>query len=192
MKSKKSGIWIVTGATALLIELILIQLHIVSLELPDHKADIPSLLLAIVSWASFFMGLGSILNESTFVHVKKSLYVSLTGLGFYTFGCVFMLLEYWDLILVVPAGLFLTALGMMITGVIVIRRKIISGWRRFAFLAVGLYPFLLMFPTVVLTGAPNYSVNYFWGLLWLWLGSALYFHQKKQTNGNRKQPAFSQ
>lgn len=180
MKFKRSGSWIIAGAIILLIQFVLIQLKVIILELPDHKINYPTIWLAIASWLCFFVGLKILSTMATFSNLKKPLYVSLTGLALYTIGCVTILLQLWSLIYIVPAGLFFTALGLVITGIVAIRQKAVIGFNRFAFLAAGLYPFLFMFPIVAFTGSPNYSVNYFWGCAWLGLGIAI--HRSRTSN----------
>jgi hypothetical protein len=64
-------------------------------------------------------------------------------------------------------------LGMILTGIAVLRAGRWQGWRRYIPLLFGLYPFLLIMPYVFLTGAPNFAAIGGWGLPTLLLGVAL-------------------
>jgi hypothetical protein len=64
-------------------------------------------------------------------------------------------------------------LGLILTGVAVLRAGRWSGWRRFTPLACGLYIPLVMMPSFALPGtAANYAIG-LWGLCWLLLGLSL-------------------
>jgi hypothetical protein len=63
-----------------------------------------------------------------------------------------------------PIGALLTALAMTTYGVVVLRRGEVRGPGRWAFLAVGLYPFVGMFPVVAITGEPSFVLIALWGV----------------------------
>lgn len=65
----------------------------------------------------------------------------------------------------IPIGAMLTAVTMTVYGVIVLRRRTVAGAVRFAFLAMGLYPFLVMFPALAASGGePNMVLVGLWGV----------------------------
>jgi uncharacterized membrane protein len=77
-------------------------------------------------------------------------------------------------------------LGMILTGIAVLRAGRWQGWTRFIPLLFGLYPFLLIMPYVFLTGAPNFVAIGGWGVFSLLLGVAL---RAEDAVAARQQPA---
>jgi hypothetical protein len=75
-------------------------------------------------------------------------------------------------VVLLPAGALLGAVGMVVTGIAVIRARRWTGWRRFAPLAAGLYPFVAMFGFVIVTGGPNLFAVVGWSLPWIAVGLA--------------------
>jgi hypothetical protein len=71
-----------------------------------------------------------------------------------------------------PAGALLGAAGMVVTGIAVVRARRWTGWRRYAPLIVGLYPFVAMFGFVIVTGGPNLFAVVGWSLPWILVGVA--------------------
>lgn len=72
-----------------------------------------------------------------------------------------------------PISAFLTAIGMLMIGIQVIKAKELTDWKRFTPLMVGLYPFAVMFPILFITGHPNIYAILLWGLPWKIMGCAL-------------------
>ncbi len=81
-------------------------------------------------------------------------------------------LEETSAVLLLPAGAALGAIGMLLTGVAVLRARRWAGWHRWTPLLVGGYPFVGMFPVAALTGAPVTLSLIGWALTWLPLGIA--------------------
>ncbi len=73
-----------------------------------------------------------------------------------------------------PVGALITAVGMTLVGIAVLRTRRWGGWQRFTPLLVGVYPFLVMFPFVIVTGKPSILAISGWGLPWLLLGYAIW------------------
>ncbi len=73
-----------------------------------------------------------------------------------------------------PLGAVITAVGMTLVGIAVLRRRRCGGWQRFTPLVVGVYPFLVMFPFVIVTDEPNILAISGWGLAWFLLGYAMW------------------
>ena len=92
---------------------------------------------------------------------------------------VFVLAEIHSLILrddssvLLPLGAVITV-GMTLVGIAVLRTRRWGGWQRFTPLLVGVYPFLVMFPFVIVTGEPNIVAISGWGLPWFLLGYAIW------------------
>lgn len=181
---QKAGLFIISGGLMLVLEFILLQFNLVVVELPERRIDTLSIVLAIATWILLLAGV-RILSTSGLLQRKRKLYgVAITGLSLYTFGSLAIAFKQWALVYTVPVGLLLTAIGMVVIGIALLREKLVGTRTGAAFLAVGLYPFLCMFPIVAITGAPNYSVNYFWGFLWMVLGFSL------RSASRWQQPSF--
>lgn len=71
-------------------------------------------------------------------------------------------------------GALITAVGMTLVGIAVLRAKRWGGWQRFTPLLAGIYPFIAMFPFIFITGEPSMLAITGWGLLWILLGYALW------------------
>ncbi len=66
-----------------------------------------------------------------------------------------------------------SAIGILFTGIAVLRAKQWQGWARWLPLLTGLYPFLVMFPLIAITGDANIFAIGGWGLVRLALGLAM-------------------
>ncbi len=73
-----------------------------------------------------------------------------------------------------PIGALVTALGMTLVGVAVLRANRWRGWQRYTPLLAGVHPFIAMFPLIFVTNEPSMLAIAIWGLTWLILGYALY------------------
>jgi hypothetical protein len=92
---------------------------------------------------------------------------------------VFVLAEIHSSILVDDSilqqvGAVITAVGMTLVGIAVLRTRRWGGWQRFTPLLVGVYPFLVMFPFIIITDEPNILAIAGWGLPWFLLGYAIW------------------
>lgn len=72
----------------------------------------------------------------------------------------------------IPLGALLTALSLTVYGVVVLRRGRAGGAARWAYLVMGLYPFVAMFPFVAVSGEPNFVFIALWGLPAVAIGAA--------------------
>jgi hypothetical protein len=77
------------------------------------------------------------------------------------------------IILFFPLGALLIGLGMLVVGIQVAMAGILKQWKRFTPLLVGLYPFAVMFPIVLVTGSPSIIAIMLWGIPWKVLGCTL-------------------
>lgn len=80
--------------------------------------------------------------------------------------------------ILLPIGAMVTAVGMTLVGIAALRARRWDGWRRFAPLVAGVYPFVAMFPFIFITEEPSMVAISLWGLPWLALGFALYSSTK--------------
>ncbi|MGH3087382.1 MAG: hypothetical protein ACRDSJ_08700 [Rubrobacteraceae bacterium] len=84
--------------------------------------------------------------------------------------------------ILLPLGAMITAVGMTLVGVAVLRARRWEGWRKFTPLVAGVYPFVGMFPFIFIANEPNILAIAVWGLAWLALGYALYSTPRSSTN----------
>lgn len=73
-----------------------------------------------------------------------------------------------------PLGALITAVGMTLVGIAVLRAKRWGGWQKFTPLLAGIYPFVAMFPFIFITDEPSQLAITGWALLWLLLGYAIW------------------
>jgi hypothetical protein len=73
----------------------------------------------------------------------------------------------------IPFGALLTAISLTTYAVVVLRRHQLAGPLRWALLALGLYPFVAMFPALAITGEPNYLLIGLWGIPAVLVGSSI-------------------
>jgi len=91
---------------------------------------------------------------------------------------LFVLLEAHSLIIgelspAFPLAPLVSAVGILLTGIAVLAAKQWQGWTRWAPLATGLYPWLFMFPFLIISGEPSDYAIGLWGLVRLVLGLAI-------------------
>lgn len=91
---------------------------------------------------------------------------------------VFVLVEIHSLILgelspLFPIAPLSSAVGILLTGIAVLRAKQWQGWTRWMPFLTGIYPFLFMFPFLFIYGQPSDYAIGLWGLVRLGLGLAI-------------------
>lgn len=82
--------------------------------------------------------------------------------------------------LLLPVGALLTALALTGYGAVLMRRRETPARVTWAFLAMGLYPFLVMFPVVAATGEPSMLLIGLWGVPAAIIGIALTPHRPRE------------
>ncbi|WP_020607254.1 hypothetical protein [Spirosoma spitsbergense] len=87
-------------------------------------------------------------------------------------GGISYILATWVILPFAPLGAFLNGLGMILVGIASLKANVWTGWKRYVPLSVGLFPFVFMFPFVILTGARPAAMIGFWGVAWIALGLA--------------------
>jgi hypothetical protein len=115
------------------------------------------------------------------------------ALGMALLGRVdFVLAEIHSLIIgddtsfLLPLGALITAVGMTLVGIAVLRGKRWGGWQRFTPLLVGIYPFVTMFPFIFITSEPSSLAIAGWGLPGLLLGYAIWSSILEPPRADRK------
>lgn len=103
---------------------------------------------------------------------KFSLLIPVLGSLSYLTGIISMFIGQ-PIIIFFPTGALLTGLGMVIVGIQVVRTGKLGAWKRFTPLLVGLYPFVIMFPIVIITGSPSVPAILLWGVPWKIMGCTL-------------------
>jgi hypothetical protein len=104
---------------------------------------------------------------------KACLFIPAFGATSYILHYLLLLLIHQDIKVFMPLGAFFTGIGMIIVGFQTLKGGEWKDWKKFTPLLVGLYPFVVMFPVLLLTGSPNVYLIMLWGLPWLLLGIAL-------------------
>jgi hypothetical protein len=102
----------------------------------------------------------------------KALGVAIAAAGSIAYSINYVL-GYWfnlNTRIFLPLGALLSGLGMVVTGIQVLAGKRWPGLKGALPLLVGLYPFLVMFPLLVVTGHPDLVAIMGWGVPWLLLG----------------------
>jgi hypothetical protein len=86
------------------------------------------------------------------------------------------------------AGPLLTGVGLVVAGILVVRRGHWTGWRRWAPLAVGAYVFVALMPVMIGSGGPPAPVALWtiagWDLLWSLVAVAA-LHQTSTVDAQR-------
>lgn len=91
-----------------------------------------------------------------------------------------------------PAAALLSAIGITLYGVGVLRAHRWSGHGRFIPLVAGLYPFAVMFPIVVASrGNPSETAIAFWGLPLAAVGAALWLNSSRPLRAGRRDARLS-
>lgn len=123
--------------------------------------------IGFISIAAMFIGLYSLRKaaEPTGFERRNSFYFPMSGAVFYLLGT-------WMPMPFAPMGAFMTGLGMIIVGLASMKAKVWTGWKRYIPLIVGCFPFVFMFPLVILTGARPPAMIGLWGFPWIAMGVA--------------------
>ena len=139
------------------------------------------LMAPVVSWIQLISSLGLLIGgislwqagEPTgFGPRRRVLFVQMAG-------AVCYLLSIWLLLPFAPMGAFLNGFGMILVGFASLKANIWTGWKRYAPLIVGLFPFLFMFPLLLITGARPAAMIGLWGFPWMALGLAAWQRSKE-------------
>ena len=134
--------------------------------------------IQLVSSLGLLIGAISLWNagEPTgFGSKRRLLFVPMAGATCY-------ILSVWLLLPFAPIGAFLNGLGMIMVGIASLKANIWTDWKRYVPLVVGIFPFLFMFPLVILTGARPAAMIGLWGFLWMGLGLAAWQRSKEVTH----------
>lgn len=108
--------------------------------------------------------------------------IAATGAICYIINYLFGYWLHWNTRIFLPLGALLTGIGMTVVGVQILITKRWRGTMKAAPLLVGLYPFVIMFPLVILTGHPDLDAILGWGIPWLILGYAMTEQNRKQSD----------
>ena len=85
-----------------------------------------------------------------------------------------------DTSFLLPLGALITAVGMTLVGIAVLRANRWGGWQRFMPILGGVYPFVTLFPFIFITSEPSMLAITGWGLPWLLLGYAIWSSVREQ------------
>lgn len=141
----------------------------------DSAAFVPSQVLWVVVQALLLFGfMGLLWSQGVGQGLFGKLAFALGALG----HLVFLVGEIHSLTSgvisdLVPAAAMVSAIGLLLTGIAVLRAKQWQGWTRWLPLLTGLYPWVVMFPFIAITGDINIFAIGGWGLVRLALGLAM-------------------
>lgn len=130
-------------------------------------------LVADVCLAAGLVALFALRPHGTSRLGAAALAAAVVARGAFAGGEVLSLLDGHDDNPLIPLGALLTAVGMTAYGVVVLARGVLAGPARWCFLAVGLFPFVAMFPVVAVTGEPATVLIALWGVPMALVGPAL-------------------
>jgi len=167
-------IWIVTGLTVLGAADGTREFYVMA------SAYIPTHLLVLV-------GLVGLLREGVVGEPswgRAGLYLAMVARVVFIAAEVTLLARGYegDLVLL-PIAAASMAVGMLVAGVAAVRAQRWQGWARFAPLAMGVYPFVFMFPILAATGArPDLGVA-LWGLTFVGIAAAFALQPARRSFG---------
>ncbi len=121
--------------------------------------------IGLVSKLAMFVGVFSLwkAGEPTGFGKKRSLlYIPMAGAVAYVLG-------QWMPLPFAPMGAFLSGIGMLIVGIASLKANIWTGWKRYIPLVVGGFPFVFMFPILIISGVRPAQLIGLWGFPWLLL-----------------------
>lgn len=168
----------------------------------EFPAPVQRLLTTGVNWPSalFFLaqvglmgGLYGLLTTRALGRAGALLVVPL--LGVFCYGATAILPV--DVVMTVlpqplpKLGAILNCVGMLLVGIAVRRAKTWRGWGSWVALSIGVYPLVVMFPVLLATGHPPRLLIGGWGLLWAWLGYAIWQRSRQKTSVAELNPAGS-
>ena len=140
--------------------------------------------IGLISKVAMFVGALSLwkVGEPTGFGKKRPLLViSMAGAVAYVLG-------QWLPLPFAPMGAFLSGIGMLLVGVASLRANIWTGWKRYAPLIVGGFPFVFMFPILMMSGARPAELIGFWGFPWLLLGLATWQRAQEVSSTSATKP----
>jgi hypothetical protein len=133
----------------------------------------------------YFIFSNELNGKSLFAKISLGL-PSLGALSYLTHHMLHHIFNIASIKLFLPLGALLTGIGMCIVGLQIVVSNKWSGWQKFSPLLTGLYPFLVMFPLLIITGHPNIYAIMFWGLPWLLVGVAINNQTLREKNQYKK------
>lgn len=130
--------------------------------------------IATTTFSMFFgaFSLWKIGEPTGFGSKRNFLFVSMAGGISYFLGG-------WMPLPFAPLGAFLSGLGMILVGIASLKTKIWSDWKRYIPLIVGCFPFIFMFPLVIITGSRPAPIIGLWCFPWMVLGIAAWLRSKE-------------
>lgn len=135
----------------------------------------PSFWLGPVSIACMFIGAYSLwkAGEPTgFGPGRKWLVLAMISAFIYFLGP-------WIPLPFAPLGAFMSGVSMILVGIATLKANRWTGWKRYVPLVVGCFPFLFMFPLLIITGARPPAMIGLWGFPWIALGVAAWQHSNE-------------
>lgn len=132
--------------------------------------------IGFIGISAMFIGLFSLwkIAEPTGFERRNRFYFPMSGAIFYLLGT-------WMPVPFAPMGAFMTGLGMIIVGLASIKVKVWTGWKRYIPLMVGCFPFVFMFPLLIITGARPPAMIGLWGFPWIAMAVAAWQRSNEEN-----------
>lgn len=146
---------------------------------PFSIANLPTLTLqnwdALVAGIALFIGAYSLwkVGEPTGFGTRRNFLFVLMA------GAICVSLSTWMILPFAPLSALINAIGMILVGVASLKTRIWSGWKRYTPFIVGCYPFIFMYPLVILTGTRPPAMIGLWCIPYLLLGIAAWQRSKE-------------
>lgn len=97
-------------------------------------------------------------------------------------GAIAYVLGQWMPLPFAPMGAFLSGIGMLVVGFASLKGNIWTDWKRYIPLVVGSFPFVFMFPILIISGARPAQLIGLWGCPWLLLAWAAWQRAQEVSN----------
>jgi hypothetical protein len=132
------------------------------------------------SWGFVLASMGMLLGAFSLMKIDEPIGIKKRKLFLIPIiGTICHLLSIKVLVPFAPLGSLLYAVGFIIIGITSIKAKIWDNWKRFTPLSIGLFPFIMMYPLLVITGNPPHHIIPLWGLAFLLFGLSAWLRSKE-------------
>ncbi len=97
-------------------------------------------------------------------------------------GAICLSLGTWIIFPFAPLSALFNAIGMIFIGIASLKTRIWSDWKRYTPLIVGCFPFIFMYPLLIITGARPPMMIGLWCIPYILLGIAVWQRSEEISN----------